>query len=86
MSAFVLFNLFNNLEKRYKMRGLPEIYLILSHNVASGSEIMPCNKFDKLLVVYRFSGNVITSITTLRTYWQNYNGFTAEMRFQSYLI
>ena len=41
--------------------------LILSYDVASGSEITPCNKIDKTLVVYRFSGNVMTSITTLRT-------------------
>ena len=39
----------------------------LSHDVSSGSEITPCNKIDKPLVVYRFSGNVMTSITTLRT-------------------
>ena len=39
----------------------------LSYDVASGSEIMPCNKIDKPLVVYRFSGNVMTFITRLRT-------------------
>ena len=38
----------------------------LSHDVASGSEITPCNKICKPLVVYRFSGNVMTSIATLR--------------------
>ena len=27
----------------------------LSHDVASGFDITPCNKIDKLLVVYRFS-------------------------------
>ena len=42
-------------------------YISLSYNVASGSEIMPCNKIDKPLIVYRFLGNVMTSITTLRT-------------------
>ena len=36
----------------------------LSYDVVSGSEITPC---DKPLVVYRFLGNVLTSITTLRT-------------------
>ena len=41
--------------------------LLLSYDVASGSEITPCNKICKPLVVYRFSGNVMTSITTLRT-------------------
>ena len=40
---------------------------LLSYDVASGSEIMPCNKIDKPLVVYRFSGNFMTSITALRT-------------------
>ena len=38
---------------------------LLSHDVASESEITLCNKIDKPLVVYRFSGNVMTSITTL---------------------
>ena len=28
---------------------------ILSHDVAPGSDITPCNKIDKPLVVYRFS-------------------------------
>ena len=39
----------------------------ISYDVASESEITPCNKIDKPLVVYRFTGNVMTSITTLRT-------------------
>ena len=34
-------------------------YNFLSYDVASGSEITPCNKIDKPLVVYRFSGNVM---------------------------
>ena len=37
------------------------------YNLETFSEITPCNKIDKPLVVYRFSGNVMTSITTLRT-------------------
>ena len=40
--------------------------MILSYNVASGGKITPCNKIDRPLLVYRFSGNVMTSITTLR--------------------
>ena len=32
-------------------------YVVLSYDVTSGSEITPCNKIDKPLVVYRFSGN-----------------------------
>ena len=43
------------------------IYAFLSYDVTSVSEITPCNKICKTLVVYRFSGNVMTSITTLRT-------------------
>ena len=29
-------------------------YSMLSHDVVSGSDITPCNKIDKPLVVYRF--------------------------------
>ena len=43
------------------------VKMYLSYDVASRSEITPCNKIDKPLVVYRFTGNVMTSITTLRT-------------------
>ena len=39
---------------------------LLSYDVASGSEITQCNKIDKPLVVYRFTGNIMTPITTLR--------------------
>ena len=39
----------------------------LSYDVGSGSEITPCNKVYKQLVVYRFSRNDMTPITTLRT-------------------
>ena len=35
---------------------------LLSYDVAPRSEITPCNKIDKPLVVYRFTGNVMTSI------------------------
>ena len=42
-------------------------YIYLSYDVAPGSEITPCNKICKPLVVYRFTGNFMTSITTLRT-------------------
>ena len=41
--------------------------LVLSYDVASGCEVTSCNKICKPLVVYRFSENVMTSITTLRT-------------------
>ena len=38
------------------------IITFLPYDVTSGSEITPCNKIDKPLVVYTFSGNVMTSI------------------------
>ena len=49
----------------YQKKNIINIHL--SYDVASGSEITPCNKIDKSLVVYRFTGNAMTSITTLRT-------------------
>ena len=39
----------------------------LSYDITSGSDIMPCNKIDEKLLVYRFSENVMTSITKLHT-------------------
>ena len=36
----------------------------LSHDIASGSDIMPCNKIDKTLVIYRFRNYIMTSIST----------------------
>ena len=48
---------------KFKMYMLQKV----SYHMTSGSEITPCNKICKPLVVYRFSGNVMTSITTLRT-------------------
>ena len=48
-----------------------EIYISLSHYVASGSDPMPaCNKIHKPLVVYRLVCNVMMSIITLRKRWQ----------------
>ena len=41
-------------------------YTYLSYDATPWSEIMPCNKICKPLVVYRFLGNVMASITTLR--------------------
>ena len=55
------------------------------HNdVASESEIMPCNKIDKPLVGYRFTGNVMKSITTLSTL-HYYNVFNARNQVSKYL-
>ena len=48
------FNKFNNTEcYNYNI-----LYMSLSYDVVSGSEIKPCNKIDKPLVVYRFTGKV----------------------------
>ena len=41
--------------------------IYLSYDVAPGSDVPPCNEIDKPLVVYRFSGNVMTSIATFPT-------------------
>ena len=60
----VLF-LYHYLAQKLKLHVIRET--LLSHDVASGSEITPCNKIDKPLVVYRFTGNVMTFITTFVT-------------------
>ena len=56
-------------------------HFVLSHEIASGSEITLCNKIDKPLVVYRFSRNVMTSIIPLRKRWQNLDVSTQKKRF-----
>ena len=52
-----------HLRKGYKIysayKDFNKLVYILSYDVASGSEIMPCNKIDKPLVVYRFSGKLL---------------------------
>ena len=58
---------FQKNKRQKKTRKCSKENCILSYDVASGSEITPCNKICKPLVVYRFTGNVTTSITTLRT-------------------
>ena len=58
------------------------IVYCLSHDVASGSDITPCNKIDKPLVVYRFS-NVMMCIITLRKRLQYHDVFTTRIRFLS---
>ena len=39
----------------------------LSNDVASGSQITPCNKIDKPLVVYRFLGNLDNNVAYIVT-------------------
>ena len=41
--------------------------IILSYDIASVSEIMSCSKINRPQAVYRFSGNVMASITTMHT-------------------
>ena len=57
------------LKKRYinYITSVSRFYYSLSYDVAPGTEITPCNKIDKPLVVYRFLGNVMTFITTFST-------------------
>ena len=62
---------------------LKVLYDILPHNVASESEITPCNTIDKPIVVYRFSGNAMTSIITLRETRETLDVFTTKMQFLS---
>ena len=56
-----------NIENMYLISISKVQYFCLSYDVASGSEITSCNKIGKPLVVYRFTGNVMTSIPKLRT-------------------
>ena len=51
---------------RIKLK-IPILDLMLSYDVAPRNEITPCNKICKPLVVYRFLGHVMTSITSLCT-------------------
>ena len=64
MPCYITYVLFTVKKRMNKicLNQLDGIKNILSYNVASGSEITPCNKIDKPLVVYRFTGNVMTSI------------------------
>ena len=56
----------------------------LSYDVTSWSEIKACNKIDKPLVVYRFSGNVMVHNNVAYIMTKSYL-FMLEMRFQSNL-
>ena len=58
-----------------------KVELLLSHNVASGSEIRPWNIIDKPLVVYRVVRNVMTGNKTLRKRLQNLVVFTPKYDF-----
>ena len=65
--AFVVCNQVKvSLEEAKIIHAIRKAYL--SYEVGSRSDIKPCNKIDKPLVVYRFSGNIMTSITTLHTH------------------
>ena len=47
---------------------------------------MPCNEIDKPPVVYRFSGNVMTTIITLFKIRENLDVFTPKMQFKVVLM
>ena len=51
---------------------------ILSHDIVSGSDIMPYNKIYKPQVIYRLVAKVMTSFITLRKIWQDIDIFTPE--------
>ena len=59
---------------------------ILSHDVASESDITSCNKINKPLVIYIFLGNVMTSIKTLHKIRESLDVFTPKMQFLSILV
>ena len=61
-------------------------YCPLSHDVASRSDITPCNKINKPLVVYSFSGNIMTSIITLRRIRENLDVFTPKMQLSIFAV
>ena len=63
------------------MFAVPILQAALSHDVPSGSDIMPYNKIDKPLMFYIFSGNVMTSIITLHKKRENLDVLTPKMRF-----
>ena len=65
-----ILNTILNWRSDYALKTHTQIEYIMGYlwyDVANGNEITPCNKIDKPLVVYRFSGKVRTSVTTLRT-------------------
>ena len=58
----------------------------LSHDVAPRSDIKLCNKIDKPLVVYRFLGNAMTSIITLRKRAENIDVLCETFDFKVLLL
>ena len=64
IAGYFNFNMSQNVTNK-----MSELILEYYHNydVACGSELSPCNKIDKTLVVYRFSGNVMRSIMYIMT-------------------
>ena len=53
----------------------------LSHDGVSESDIMQCNKIDKPLVVYKFTGNAMTPILMLPKIRETLNVFTPKLQF-----
>ena len=63
----------------FQWKRVPVADKTLSHD--AGSDMTLCNKIDKPLLVYKFSGNVITFIVTFRKRWRNLDVFTSKVRF-----
>ena len=57
--------------------------ILLSHDVASESDITPCIKIGKPLVVYKYKGNIMTSIITLCKIRETLDAFTPKMHILS---
>ena len=51
----------------YKAHIIKYCYRNSSYENASRSEITPCNKIDKPLVVYRFAGNIHNNVAYIMT-------------------
>ena len=62
------------------------IVIILSYDVASESEITPCIKLDKPLVVYRFLGNVMKLCFFTSCLWQIPNALGQKYDFKIILM
>ena len=65
---------------------LAMFYCNLSHDFAPESDITPCDEIDKPLVVYKFTGNVMTSIITLRKIRETLDVFTPKMQHVVFLM
>ena len=61
-------------------------HMISLHDVAPGSDKTPCNKIDKPLMVYRFGGNLMTSIITRLKIRENPKVVTKNATSQFFIV